>query len=419
MASNADKLFEYASKDDMDLFQEKEAEKQRSSAIAEITRELGVCLQKRITEKNESGDALFNSIAKMWAQREQEELRRKRMMITSTSSKRADRDGEQTWNWQTLEQSLAEKKMELDSTYTDADPGLDLVLEKTESGEVAHSPQMLPTAQQMAAQMTVTAATPRSRSDLLPLPVSYRARVSRRCRAELAAGRTGILIKPKVNPLDGDTSLRAGHGQWWKKDSSAVHVVPRVQLCRHGADGQKRAALLKVKNPTMNMIRLRLCGTEAVTIDERELRNILVDPFVETFVQGRLCAPDAIDATDFLVLEPADDPFLEIGKGREDDPPDVRGWDAVAALGAVGSGSSSRLRVVATLGDAAWIEFILWDIPSEEGVTEATDYLAVPLALQIEVGNGSWESSLIKQRDLPEGEKDLVTLNLVALLRGG
>lgn len=55
------------------------------------------------------------------------------------------------------------------------------------------------------------------RTDLLPLPIPLRARRSRRCRAELALGRPGILVKPKLNPLEGDSSLRTGHGQWWRK----------------------------------------------------------------------------------------------------------------------------------------------------------------------------------------------------------
>ena len=52
---------------------------------------------------------------------------------------------------------------------------------------------------------------------LLPLSIPLRPRKSRRCRAELAESRPGILVKPKLNPLEGDSSLRTGHGQWWKK----------------------------------------------------------------------------------------------------------------------------------------------------------------------------------------------------------
>lgn len=51
----------------------------------------------------------------------------------------------------------------------------------------------------------------------LPLPIPLRPRKSRRCCAELKENRPGILVKPKLNPLEGDSSLRTGHGQWWKK----------------------------------------------------------------------------------------------------------------------------------------------------------------------------------------------------------
>lgn len=52
---------------------------------------------------------------------------------------------------------------------------------------------------------------------LLPLPIPLVLRQSRRCRAELVEGRPGILLKPKLNPLEGDSSLPTGHGQWHRK----------------------------------------------------------------------------------------------------------------------------------------------------------------------------------------------------------
>ena len=54
-------------------------------------------------------------------------------------------------------------------------------------------------------------------SPLLPVPVQLLPRTIRRCRTELAAGRPGILVMPKGNPMDGDSSFRFGHGKWWKK----------------------------------------------------------------------------------------------------------------------------------------------------------------------------------------------------------
>lgn len=352
-------------------------------------------------------------------------------MISAIAPKSDISRGGQSWCWKNIEQSLSDKKKELDSPYTHdkegADPATITIESKSNDGKSTE--KIITTPQQIAAQMAITTTTPQFRSDLFPLPVPYRTKVSRRCRAELAEGRTGILIKPKLNPLEGDSSLRAGHGQWWKKDSSAVHVVPRVQLCRHGSDPtkQKYAALLKVKNPTLNMIRLRLSGWSVASeddegmssppIDCRELQNVLLEPFAESFVHGHLCTPKVVASltpTDFFVLDPADDPFLDIGKGQEEDPFGVRSWDAMSTI-AFGDGGASHLRVAATRGDTALIELVLCLTPADERASSG--YLGVPITMQIEVGNGSWEASLIKRRDLPEAEKDLVALHLVTLLR--
>lgn len=69
---------------------------------------------------------------------------------------------------------------------------------------------------------------------LMPIPVKLRTRSVRRDCRELALGKPGILVKPKVNPLDGDSSLRngIGQGQWWKK----VRVVKYrecMRMCMH------------------------------------------------------------------------------------------------------------------------------------------------------------------------------------------
>jgi hypothetical protein len=141
----------------------------------------------------------------------------------------------------------------------------------------------------------------------------------------------------------------------------------------------------------------------------------------------------SITPTDYFVLDPADDPFLDIGKSHEEDgdPLVVKNWDAMTTLGTIagdggsGTSSTSKLQLVVTKGDTAWVELILCidDATSPPPTTindtnTNADYLTVPLALQIEIGNGSWEASLIKRRhDIPNEEMDLVTFNLVALLR--
>merc|ERR1712008_160223 len=116
----------------------------------------------------------------------------------------------------------------------------------------------------------------------------------------------------------------------------------------------------------------------------------------------------SLSPTEFFELDPADDPFLDIGKGRVDNPSEVRDWDATSMLGMLGEDSTSEMRLVATQGDTAWVELVLCnagEVSSKDA--NANLFLAVPLALQIAVGNGSWEASLIKRRDLLEVEQDL------------
>jgi hypothetical protein len=178
------------------------------------------------------------------------------------------------------------------------------------------------------------------------------------------------------------------------------------------------------------MIRLRLSypvssssgdsnDCQSSFIDERELKNIPIDPFSQTFVSGHICSAKASDltaSTDWLVLESAEDLFLDIRKGQEDDPTEVRDWEASTSINFPGQGVVSTFRIVAVRKDTAWLELIA-PIESKPDMASSDEtHLAIPIEMQIEVGNGSWEASLIKKCDLPDGEIDTVTMNLVALL---
>ncbi len=66
-------------------------------------------------------------------------------------------------------------------------------------------------------QSTISTINTLGNEILMPIPVKLRSRAVRRDCKELASGKPGILVKPKVNPLEGDSSLRYGQGQWWKK----------------------------------------------------------------------------------------------------------------------------------------------------------------------------------------------------------
>lgn len=422
VTSNADELIDYRTNVN-DPSNEAELEKQRQKVIAEASKQLECCLRDTLVSKNRVCDDLFTSLTNMWSKKEKDEARRQRLRLGADKS---DAQRGKVWSLDVLEQSLEEKRNKLASAYSS-----DRVLTCTTSDEEKEDGIMktvatnsdLPTSQQVSAQMVVTNITPRCRSDLLPLPVPFRARVSRRCLAEQAAGKTGILVKPKLNPLEGDSSLRAGHGQWFKKDSSAVNSVPRVQICSYGKDltGKKYALLIKVRNPTLSMIRLRFSSPvlqgsgENGFIDERELQNVPVDPFSQTFVNARVGSLSIQSYTpmDWLELENTEDMFLDVRSGQDEDPSEVREWEASSVIGAPGNGKT--FRILATRKDSAWVEMVT-TVESDPDLALTETKLAIPMGLQIEVGNGSWEASLIKRHELPEGEIDIVTLNLVAFL---
>jgi hypothetical protein len=269
---------------------------------------------------------------------------------------------------------------------------------------------------------------------LYPLSVPLRPRKSRRCRAELAAGRTGILIKPKLNPLEGDSSLRSGHGQWWKKDSSAVHVVPRVRVVRQGqlmlANSRVRhALLLSVTNPTLGMIRLRLNGADlrdfdASTASDDEgytLRNIRVDSLGRCRANVRMIgSTSTIVLPDMVELEAVEDALFDIGAGQSKEPKEVETWDANAILKATECDdeglSGCPFSTVAVSKDRAWIQLVI----EEDGFKETStpgEFVAFPATLQVEIGNGSWESSLIKSVEVKEGESDLFSVRLLLAWR--
>jgi hypothetical protein len=240
-------------------------------------------------------------------------------------------------------------------------------------------------------------SSPTSLQSLLPLPMPLRARKSCRCRAELAEGRPGILVKPKLNPLEGDTSLRSGHGQWWKKDSSAIHVVPLVTVVKR-VEGN---FLLKVSNPTMGMVRLRF--GPSTHQKARSLKQVLIDSLNVSYADITL-DPEATSTakpSDFVQLESVQDSFLELGKSSRSTLP-----EAVASWTPTTQGDSPSIQPVASYKDTAWLELILKVTENQENQL----WTAAPVALQIQVGEGSWESSLIKC--IPSERPDLVTLEI-------
>uniref|UniRef100_A0A7S0G9X7 Dynactin subunit 4 n=1 Tax=Proboscia inermis TaxID=420281 RepID=A0A7S0G9X7_9STRA len=256
--------------------------------------------------------------------------------------------------------------------------------------------------------------------DLVPLSIPLQARKSRRCRHELASGRPGILVKPKVNPVEGDSSLRSGHGQWWKKDSSAIHVVPRVKLLQFGKTGNHKkfqtALLLKVENPTLSQVNIRFkgCGNikKTTTNDKEEhyIDRLVIDHMKRTYVDAVIVgATNNANTSELTQLDAVEDAFLELGKKQSNSPIEVSSWTPASALNKIDESNDkeAHFSIVAHQDDSAWFQVLFSDAGSSESTKTSHKlclHCALPISMQIEIGNGSWESSLLTSSKGGEGD---------------
>lgn len=196
-----------------------------------------------------------------------------------------------------------------------------------------------------------------------------------------------------------------------------MHVIPRVQPVRHVVvqqnDDSKHIFLLRVTNPTLGTIRLRFATstypgevdreTNAVT---EKLSDLLVDTFTGQHVNAQL-ERDVLKlaATEHVELLSAEDSFIEFGSGGKEIPYKVLRWEPSAATAA----DTSAMKLVAQSASTAWFELVVPNVPAVDAAWRP----AVPLALQIEVGNGSWQSSLVQPKPVEGEEQDWVTFDLV------
>jgi hypothetical protein len=188
--------------------------------------------------------------------------------------------------------------------------------------------------------------------------------------------------------MDGDTSLKYGHGQWWKKDSSAIHTIPKVKILRYGTedsshDGQFHAFLLLITNPTLETIHLTLDRDIRVItqyeMDDEKMKHVLLDPFSLQAVDARYEPPlQSIHDGVTMTLEPVEDLFLDLGMTSYVSS-DVLHWNAKAALS---KNRSPCFRIVSQKKDRAWVEFIL---DRGDWIYKHTEmkYIATPLCLKI------------------------------------
>jgi dynactin-4 len=173
-------------------------------ALARAAEDLHSELKHKKEELCKPLHTYFNKVRDYWARDTDEQI--------DLASRNISSDG---WSMEALESKLATKSAERESIQT-----LDgFQVQRLSLDDEVPELETLQSVPELSFQLQSlnSCHIPEHRKDLLPLPTPLRVRFSRRCRAELAAGRPGILLKPKLDPLDGDSSLRSGDGRWMKK----------------------------------------------------------------------------------------------------------------------------------------------------------------------------------------------------------
>jgi dynactin-4 len=182
--------------------------------------ELGEQLMTRMEQQDHRAEDHYKNMLKALEGMAKEQVKGQRTTTFFPSFAAANRrgmDGPEGWSVQALEDSIVARGKLVEASVAEIVGGQVVQVVSLEAEEGLD--ESLNGKSPKCVLLQGAGAAANSTQDILPLPIPLRPRKSRRCRAELAEGRPGILVKPKLNPLEGDSSLRTGHGQWWKKVS--------------------------------------------------------------------------------------------------------------------------------------------------------------------------------------------------------
>lgn len=207
--------------------------------------------------------------------------------------------------------------------------------------------------------------------------------------------------------------------------------MPKVSVVQQQHSGaQQSVFLLKVVNPTLGTVRLRFTSSSyqgelaweqpdddptndaaSTSVVTPFLPHLLVDTLTQERRHVHLLSDTSFSASDTAELLSGEDSIIEMGGRALDSPPAVQQWSADEALSRAGDKSSVKL--VAHSASNAWYEVVVMveGIPEEHTVEDV--YPGVAIQLQVELGNGSWETSLIQAQAPVDGGIDWVNFDLV------
>jgi hypothetical protein len=187
--------------------------------------------------------------------------------------------------------------------------------------------------------------------------------------------------------------------------------------------GSMQVFLLKVSNPTLGSVRLRFsksayggekeywndsAGQSTTNGSTTLFAGLLVDTLEQQFVQAELkpALMNGLETTETVELSSAEDSIIELRGKTLRTPELVTNWDPELVLKRVDTaeGFVPFIRPVAQSAADAWFELVVLEAHADASMASA-----VPLALEVDLGHGSWESSLIPTIDVA---KDIVVFDL-------
>ena len=194
-----------------------------------------------------------------------------------------------------------------------------------------------------------------------------------------------------------------------EKDSSAVHNVPRVVIkaSRQHPLTRHYAFLVHVKNPTISPIRFRIHSN----FDENHVfpsmyHDVVVDPItLETATIDIVQPIQSESVMDLLTLDGMEDSLFETGKM---DGFDISRWTNET----IEWDRTSAAKMIHWEKDAALLEYI---VRGEHSTSNPASFHGSPLMLYIDIGQGSWESSLIQSTSVSNEEAEVVSFVLLPI----
>jgi hypothetical protein len=179
----------------------------------------------------------------------------------------------------------------------------------------------------------------------------------------------------------------------------------------------QKSFLLNASNPTLGIVRLRLATSsyqgEHVWHDSGQHTSVLPNLLVDTLSQRRLDVEvvgtvfQASPWTETVELQSAEDSIMELGGKAREIPKKVVDWEASKVVTGLDE-KEAKVSLVAHSASDAWFELVIPD-----PTAFLTSNPGIPIQLQVELGNGSWESSLIQQTTSDGEGMDWVNFDLL------